>query len=30
VTGMAFFALVQFAEWLATPWHIAQRTTRSR
>jgi len=25
VTGMLFFAAVQLAEWLATPWHVSQR-----
>jgi NitT/TauT family transport system permease protein len=30
ITGMAFFAAVQLAEWLATPWHVSQRTTRAR
>jgi NitT/TauT family transport system permease protein len=30
VTGMAFFAAVQVVEWLATPWHVSQRSSRSR
>ena len=25
VTGMLFFAVIQVAEWLATPWHVSQR-----
>jgi NitT/TauT family transport system permease protein len=30
VTGMLFFFAVQLAEWLATPWHVSQRTGRAR